>query len=349
MRNYLNSDATTRERQLRVAFGNLKPLLFLIVCCLFLVFKVRSQSYDVVTVETGGETQSVYLCGYKHGTFCEAVFTDFHCEAHAGQLGTSKDFLLVGMHAPCTGQNTFLGTVVYINGEPNVGSMVAGSLYLGPVQNSSNLRLQLYFVTLVALKVPQAVPSFTQRRFNTGDYFLMYVSRRCLPHREKAFIEFASLATVVAGGKCNGSSNTDSRIKHLPRLAKGSWKEAHLAYSTSKFGLVMENTKTAGYITEKILNAFIGGTVPIYYGTEEVFEIFNRNAFVYYDEADPTRALELVRKLSQDEHMYRVMLEEPILAPGAFEKFFSLYNGGSTSKRIRAFLGLHDSVPVLED
>ena len=32
----------------------------------------------------------------------------------------------------------------------------------------------------------------------------------------------------------------------------------------------MENTYKKGYISEKILNAFIGGTVPIYYGHEDV-------------------------------------------------------------------------------
>lgn len=43
-----------------------------------------------------------------------------------------------------------------------------------------------------------------------------------------------------------------------------------------RFALVMENAKTKGYLTEKIANAFLAGSIPIYYGTEEVFDVFNR-------------------------------------------------------------------------
>lgn len=42
----------------------------------------------------------------------------------------------------------------------------------------------------------------------------------------------------------------------------------------------MENGVYPNYITEKILNGFMSGTIPIYHGSALVFEIFNRNAFV---------------------------------------------------------------------
>ena len=43
-----------------------------------------------------------------------------------------------------------------------------------------------------------------------------------------------------------------------------------------------ESKAMPGYITEKILAVFLAGAIPIYWGTEEVFGIFNRKAFIFY-------------------------------------------------------------------
>jgi hypothetical protein len=40
----------------------------------------------------------------------------------------------------------------------------------------------------------------------------------------------------------------------------------------------MENKRANGYITEKILNTFLAGCIPIYYGTTEILNIFNKKA-----------------------------------------------------------------------
>ena len=42
----------------------------------------------------------------------------------------------------------------------------------------------------------------------------------------------------------------------------------------------MENTISEGYVTEKILNAFLAGSIPIYYGDKLAKEIFNPDSFV---------------------------------------------------------------------
>ena len=57
-----------------------------------------------------------------------------------------------------------------------------------------------------------------------------------------------------------------------------------------QFCLVMENTKVDAYISEKIMLAFLGGCIPIYWGTLDVYEIFNANAFIYYDIDQPETA-----------------------------------------------------------
>lgn len=47
-----------------------------------------------------------------------------------------------------------------------------------------------------------------------------------------------------------------------------------------------------GYISEKFLLAFVSGCIPIYFGTSDVSDIFNRDAFVYFDVNSPQSAVE---------------------------------------------------------
>ena len=76
-----------------------------------------------------------------------------------------------------------------------------------------------------------------------------------------------------------------------------------------------------------------------YWGTVEVFKIFNRDAFIFYDPDDPASALEKIKSLERDSQLYAKMRSEPILAEGALEQYFSWHDnvgGGQLRKRIRA-------------
>ena len=51
--------------------------------------------------------------------------------------------------------------------------------------------------------------------------------------------------------------------------------------SQYKFVISMENSYGEYYISEKIIHGFVAGTVPIYWGTDKVFEYFNKERFLY--------------------------------------------------------------------
>ena len=53
-----------------------------------------------------------------------------------------------------------------------------------------------------------------------------------------------------------------------------------------KFAIASENTLIDGYVTEKILQALVAGCIPVYYGTEMVFNDFNSQRFVYVNNPD---------------------------------------------------------------
>ena len=87
------------------------------------------------------------------------------------------------------------------------------------------------------------------------------------------------------------------------------------------------------------------GSVPIWYGGRDALDIFNPNAFVYYDVEDPQPALDRIKYLIDHPEAYNAVLKEPILRDGnrTIEKYFSFRDeigGGQLKKRIRTMMGV---------
>jgi len=289
------------------------------------------------------------LCGYDFKPLAEAVFPDYGIRTlNSNTCRSPSDVILVGMHGPC---DTRLlqkpSKVVYVNGEAYAADALQNSFYLGPISSEISptvKQMQFSYVQLAALELGKtSFRAFAQRPYHHKTSFLMYTSSRCLKHREAAFGMFASISSISAGGKCHGDASKYEEVTESGvHRGNPGWKSAHTLFTDYKFALVMENTKTPGYITEKILNAFIAGCVPIYYGTEDVFKVFNKDAFVYFDENFPEKALKQVKHMMTDAADYEWKRKQPILAEGALSKYFSLFyeQNGDVAIQIRKFLEL---------
>lgn len=81
-----------------------------------------------------------------------------------------------------------------------------------------------------------------------------------------------------------------------------------------KFCLCPENSVYDGYITEKLIDAYAGLTVPIYSGDASVAEDFNYRAFLNYQEIKDVEAL-VNYLIDYDENLewYQDMYEEPLI------------------------------------
>jgi len=276
----------------------------------------------------------VFLCGYSWVQLAQSISPKSTVmELSANSTVSVDDILLYGMHAPCPESAGFRGKIVYFNGEPYSSPMVPNAYYLGPSIESSVRQFQLYLVSVASLQIAGSFDAFKTRPLGTGRHFLIHISSRCIRHRQVAFDAFSNVSKVAAAGECHGEWTQNYEQITGPGL----WFEAHKLYRDYKFGLVMENTDRPGYVSEKILTAFLGGTVPIYYGTQEVLKIFNPRAFVYMN-ASVEEAIIQVKYLLQNRSAYEVMRREPILAPGAYETYFSF--SGALSERLRSFLDI---------
>jgi hypothetical protein len=81
-----------------------------------------------------------------------------------------------------------------------------------------------------------------------------------------------------------------------------------------KFCLCPENSVYDGYVTEKLIDAYAGGCVPIYSGTMSVAEDFNYRAFLNYQEIKNVEAL-VNYLIDYDENLewYQDMYQEPLI------------------------------------
>ena len=84
--------------------------------------------------------------------------------------------------------------------------------------------------------------------------------------------------------------------------------------SSYKFSIAMENTEGDGYISEKIIDSFLSGTIPIYYGSYMVEEFINPKSFILIKgEKDILQKIEYIIKIDNDEQIYRNIIKESIL------------------------------------
>lgn len=83
-----------------------------------------------------------------------------------------------------------------------------------------------------------------------------------------------------------------------------------------KFVMCFENSNLPGYITEKLLNAYLSGAIPIYWGTSEVLSWLNPKAFLYLKDDSQESICELIGKikdLDTNEDLYQQMHKEPLV------------------------------------
>jgi len=71
--------------------------------------------------------------------------------------------------------------------------------------------------------------------------------------------------------------------KIAPFLSKDkvtSIKNKHEVISAYKFNICIENLAYPGYVTEKIFDAFIASTIPVYFGAPDIYNFIPINAFI---------------------------------------------------------------------
>jgi hypothetical protein len=106
----------------------------------------------------------------------------------------------------------------------------------------------------------------------------------------------------------------------------------------------MENNAMPGYITEKILNVYASGAVPVYWGDSVVGEFFNKDSFIDVSDFDsPEECVEYV--VSMEEEKIYWMMEQPIFKEsGIYDDIININKNNDYYEKNATKL-----IPLLED
>jgi hypothetical protein len=260
-----------------------------------------------------------------------------------GQNGEPRCPINYGSHQEWL-RDHFKGKALFLNGESRFDQRAERIYDLGYLADSNRSIRVLGAAQVLMDYGPESWEKlFFQKPINTKQRFMIYAASHCVGYREEAVYHFSQLKVVDRGGRCGGRSGSNIQLASQFQL-DGNWPANRDLFRDYRFCLVLENALVEGYITEKILNAFLGGCVPIYYGTQDVFDVFNKNAFIFYDIHNPQPAIDRVAYLETNGTAYDEILTQPVLANGneTIDKYFSMSDeigNGSLKRRIRQMVG----------
>ena len=142
-----------------------------------------------------------------------------------------------------------------------------------------------------------------ERKFNVA-----YIASNCTENREEFF------KILKEKFKNNGIYGLGKCSNNVKEGLKGGHGNIDDIYQDYIFGFAMENTKKEGYITEKIMNVFRGGAIPIFWGcSESVEKLFNKRSYIdLSDFEDYNQAADYIYELSKDKKKLKEIKNIPI-------------------------------------
>jgi hypothetical protein len=115
----------------------------------------------------------------------------------------------------------------------------------------------------------------------------------------------------------NGGNHS---IKQYEGKSPGSEKK--ICWDESMFSICVENSSNYGYHTEKIIDAFLSKTVPIYWGCKNIYEFYDKDGIIICN--DENEIIEAVNKLTEEDYHKR---KEAIETNYEMAKYFADLSG----------------------
>lgn len=150
-------------------------------------------------------------------------------------------------------------------------------------------------------------------RFMTNDFSLQ---RYLL----KDYIEFVEKQKIKYKLVQNYNLHTPEEYEQFT-YQKEYWRNLKYLFfieNRHKFALTFEHSAYPGYETEKLMDGFLGGSIPIYWGSKLIEEDFNENAFInVMKEKDP---IKLIKEIDNNDNLFNQYYNEPVFTDIQKEK-----------------------------
>lgn len=150
----------------------------------------------------------------------------------------------------------------------------------------------------------------------------VYSNGNADPLREQFFQELCKYKPVNSGGRYLNNIGLPNGVPD-----KIEFESKH------KFSIAFENSSHPGYTTEKLIQSFAAGTVPIYWGDPRIKEVFNPDAFIcVHDFSSFDQVIEKIKSLDENDELYLKYLSSPAILNSKFDRETQI-------KNLNAFVG----------
>ncbi len=160
-------------------------------------------------------------------------------------------------------------------------------------------------------------PSITWR-FSMNNIMAIKKTRNNIKNRKKFCVAVISNNSSFANFRLN-FINQLNKYKKVDMAGKannniGKVIENKIEFLSSyKFSIAMENSEGDGYSSEKIIDSFLSGTIPIYYGDYMIDEYINPNSYILIKgEKDIQEKIEYIKKIDNNKKLYRKILNQNV-------------------------------------
>jgi hypothetical protein len=162
--------------------------------------------------------------------------------------------------------------------------------------------------------------SFIYEDIHSKNKFCNFIySREGIPMRTELFNKVSSYKHVDSAGKYLNNMNGFPAGDRSNARAGFSNKPKWDFQKDYKFSIVCENAVFSDYITEKIIDAYMAATIPIYYGDKSVVKYFNPKSFVNYsDYSSDKEFIERIKEIDNNNELFLDMLNQNIFNDSEF-------------------------------
>jgi len=168
----------------------------------------------------------------------------------------------------------------------------------------TNFRLPLwqYFILLKPEYKKQLFNRINYKKFDRFCSFVVSNPGNFI--RNSFFMGLNSYKRVNSYGRYMRNSH------ELYKLTNGKYwrdvKDEFFKKYTHKFAITFENNSYPQYCTEKIMDGFLSGSIPIYWGDPKIHEEFNPKAFIN------TTNIDEIKKIDRNPFLFERIYEEPV-------------------------------------
>lgn len=134
------------------------------------------------------------------------------------------------------------------------------------------------------------------------------------PIREAMFYKLSHYCKVNSGGRYLNNISLPDGVPD-----KYEFQKKH------RFSIAFENSSHPGYTTEKLIQSFAAGTIPIYWGDPCVKQVFNEKAMIYVEDVSKLdETVNLVKQIDSDYDLYLDIMRQPaVLEPQAIQRQYT--------------------------